>query len=212
LTYDEAIARYGTDKPDLRFGLELHDLTDLLRQTEFQAFRSVIEAGGIVKAICLPGCADYSRKQLDELTEFVKRFGAKGLATIAFTADGVRSPIAKFLAEGELQAIRERTGAQVGDLLAIVADAPKVANECLSRLRHRMGQQLGLADPNLMAFAWVVDFPLLEWDEEGGSLEPVAPPVHLAPRGRHPPAGHRPRQGTRQLLRPRVQRQRTRQR
>lgn len=172
LTYAEAIARYGTDKPDLRFGLELHDLTDLLRQTEFQAFRSVIESGGIVKAICLPGCADYSRKQIDELTEFVKQFGAKGLATIAFTADGVRSPIAKFLAEGELQAIRERTGAQVGDLLAIVADTPKVANECLSRLRHRMGQELGLADPNLMAFAWVVDFPLLEWDEDEGRWNP----------------------------------------
>jgi len=92
--------------------------------------------------------------------------------TIAFTADGVRSPIAKFLAEGELQAIRERTGAQVGDLLAIVADTPKVANECLSRLRHRMGQQLGLADPNLMAFAWVVDFPLLEWDEKEGRWNP----------------------------------------
>ncbi|MFN3690262.1 MAG: aspartate--tRNA ligase, partial [Fimbriimonadales bacterium] len=181
LTYDAAMERYGTDKPDLRFGLELHNLTDLLRDTEFQAFRSVIESGGVVKAICLPQCADYSRKQLDELTEFVKRFGAKGLATIAFAPEGVRSPIAKFLSEAELQAIRERTGARPGDLVAIVADTPKVVNECLSRLRHRMGQQLGLADPNLMAFAWVVDFPLLEWDETEGRWNPSHHPF-TAPR------------------------------
>ncbi|MDW8106438.1 MAG: aspartate--tRNA ligase [Armatimonadota bacterium] len=181
LTYDEALARYGTDKPDLRFGLELHDLTDLLRETEFQAFRNAIEAGGIVKAICLPGCAHYSRKQIDELTEFVKRFGAKGLATIAFTAEGIRSPIAKFLSEAELSTIQQRTGAQTGDLLAIVADTPKVVNECLSRLRHRMGHELGLADPNLLAFAWIVDFPLLEWNAEEGRWEPSHHPF-TAPR------------------------------
>lgn len=168
LTYDEAIARYGTDKPDLRFGMELCDLTDALRETQFQAFRNVIESGGIVKAIAIPGCAGYSRREIEELTEFVKRFGAKGLATMALTEEGIRSPIAKFLSEDELQAILARTNAQTGDLIAIVADTPRVVHEALGRLRQRMGIQLKLADPNLMAFAWVIDFPLFEWDEAEG--------------------------------------------
>ncbi|MER3403704.1 MAG: aspartate--tRNA ligase [Armatimonadota bacterium] len=165
LTYDEAIARYGTDKPDLRFGMELVELTDILSQTGFQAFRNVIEAGGMVKAIVLPQCAQFSRKEIDELTEFVKRFGAKGLATIALTEEGIRSPIAKFLTETELNTVTERTGAHRGDLVALIADTPKVVHEALGRLRQRMGIQLGLADHNLLAFAWIIDFPLLEWDE-----------------------------------------------
>ncbi len=172
LTYAEAMARYGCDKPDLRYGLELTDLTETLRHTRFQAFRGVIESGGIVKAICLPNCAGYSRREIDELTEFVKRFGAKGLATIAYTEEGIRSPIAKFLSEDELNAIQSLTQAKTGDLVAMVADQPKVVNESLSRLRHEMGKRLGLADLNLLAFAWVVDFPLLEWDEAEGRWNP----------------------------------------
>ncbi len=181
LTYGEAMARYGTDKPDLRFGLELVDLTDALRQTAFQAFQNVISAGGIVKALCLPGCAGYSRREIDELTEFAKRFGAKGLATLAYTEEGIRSPIAKFLSEAELSAITERTQAKTGDLVAIVADQPKVVNDVLSRLRHEMGERLGLTDPDLLAFAWIVDFPLLEWDEESQRWNPSHHPF-TAPR------------------------------
>jgi len=172
LTYDGAMERYGCDKPDLRFGLELVNLTDALRTTGFQAFRNVVEAGGIVKAICLTGCADYSRREIDELTEFVKRFGAKGLATIAFTEQGVRSPIAKFLTEEELSAIQNLTQAKSGDLVGIVADHPRVVNESLSRLRHEIGKRLQLADPDLLAFGWVLDFPLLEWDEQEGRWNP----------------------------------------
>ncbi len=181
LTYEQAIARYGTDKPDLRFGMELVDLTDILRETGFQAFRGVIESGGIVKALRIPGCAGYSRREIDELTEFAKRFGAKGLATLAYTEEGVRSPIAKFLSEGELQAITERTQAKTGDLVAIVADTPKVVHNVLARLRQEMGERLRLADPNLLAFAWVLDFPLLEWDEESGRWNPSHHPF-TAPR------------------------------
>ena len=181
LTYDEAMERYGTDKPDLRFGMELIDLTDLLHETGFQAFRTVIEEGGVVKAIVMPGCGGYSRKEWDELSEFVKRFGAKGLAPIALTEEGVRSPIAKFLSEEELQGIPARTGAKAGDLIGIVADKPSIVHEALGRLRQRMGERLQLTDPNLMAFAWVLDFPLLEWNEKENRWDPSHHPF-TAPR------------------------------
>lgn len=176
LTYDEAMARYGSDKPDLRFGMELTDLTDLLRDTPFQAFRGAIEAGGVVKAIVLPGCAGYSRKEADELTEFVKRFGAKGLGTIALGEQEIRSPIAKHMASEEVQGIVERTGAKTGDLIALMADQPKIVHDCLGRLRVEMGKRLKLADPNLLAFAWILDFPLLEQDEETGHWTPMHHP------------------------------------
>jgi len=167
LTYKEAMERYGSDRPDLRFGLELKNVTDALRGTEFRAFAGVIAEGGEVKALVAPGCAQYSRREIDELTEIAKRAGAKGLATIALTSDGIRSPIAKFLSEGELEALTSGIGAKTGDLVLIVADQPAVVAKALSTLRDEFGQRLGLADPNVFAYCWIYEFPLLEWDEEG---------------------------------------------
>ena len=167
LTYDEAMARYGTDKPDLRFGMELADLSDLLTACEFRVFRQTLNDGGQVKAIVAPGCASYSRRQVDELAELTKSHGAKGLVTVALAESGdVKSPIAKFLSDDEMRAILERAAVQPSDLVLIVADEPSVVARALDGLRREMGQRLGLADPDLLAFAFVVDFPLFRWDEE----------------------------------------------
>lgn len=167
LTYDEAMARFGTDKPDLRFGLELVNLSDLLADCSFRVFRQAVEGGGRVKAIVAPGCAGYSRRQVDELTELAKGHGAKGLVTVALLASGeIKSPIVKFLSEGEMRAVLERAKAQPGDLMLIVADQPSVVARTLDGLRQEMGHRLGLAEPDLLAFAFVVDFPLFRWDEE----------------------------------------------
>ncbi len=166
ISYADAMARYGNDRPDLRFGMELQDVTDALRETGFQAFAGVLQAGGQVKAIVVPECATYTRKQIDETTELAKRAGAKGLGTIALTTDGVRSPIAKFLSESELAAVTAGLGATTGDLVLLVADQPNVVAKTLSALRDEFGQRLGLADPNELAYCWVYEFPLLEWKEE----------------------------------------------
>ncbi|MCX7839298.1 MAG: aspartate--tRNA ligase [Anaerolineae bacterium] len=166
LTYDEALARYGTDKPDLRFGMELVDVSDIAGKTQFQVFANTVAQGGQVKAICAPGCATYTRKQLDDLTNFARAKGAQGLATIALTPDGIKSPIAKFLTEGEMRALIERVGAQSGDLILLVADKSKVVADALGALRLHLGQQLNLAPKDLLAFAWVVDFPLFEWNAD----------------------------------------------
>ncbi|UCC62633.1 MAG: aspartate--tRNA ligase [Anaerolineae bacterium] len=169
LTYDEAMARYGTDKPDLRYGMELVDLSDLLSDCEFRVFRQVLERGGRVKAIVAPGCASYSRRQVDELTDLVKLRGAKGLVTIALLESGeVKSPMARFLNQAEMQAVLDRTAAQPGDLVLIVADEFSIVARALDDLRQQMSKRLNLADPNLLAFAFVVDFPLFKWDEELG--------------------------------------------
>ena len=167
ITYQEAMERFGNDRPDLRFGMELQDVSDALRQTEFKAFKGVLDAGGQVKAIVVPGCAGYTRKQIDEVTELAKRAGAKGLATIQLQESGLRSPIAKFLSEAEITALTDGIGASEGDLVLIVADQPAVVAATLSTLRLEFGDRLGLADPNVLAYCWVVEFPLLEWDEEG---------------------------------------------
>ncbi len=167
LTYPEAMDRFGNDRPDLRFGLELRNVSDALQSTGFKAFAGVLANGGQVKALVAPGCAGYTRKQIDELTELAKQFGAKGLATIAVQADGVKSPIAKFLSEDELAALTTRISAKEGDLVLLVADQPAVVAKALSALRDEFGQRLELADPNVMAYCWVYQFPLLEWDEEG---------------------------------------------
>jgi len=167
LTYDEALARYGSDKPDLRFGMELIDLSELLTGCEWRVFQETLDAGGQVKAIIAPGCAAYSRRQIDELNQLAQGFGAKGLTNIALLESGeVKSPIAKFLSRAEMQAILERAQAQTGDLLLIVADQAAVVAAALDGLRREMGQRLELADPNLLAFAFVVDFPLFKWSEE----------------------------------------------
>ncbi|MDP3047232.1 MAG: aspartate--tRNA ligase [Chloroflexota bacterium] len=167
LTYAEALDRYGSDKPDLRFGLPLANLSDVVARSGFAVFASTVAGGGQVKGLRFPGAAAYSRKQIDELTELAKQRGAKGLVTLAVEAGGaLRGPVAKFLSADEMQAITARLEAQPDDLLLIVADSAKVAGETLGMLRLVVGDRLSLRDPNTMAFAWVLDFPLLEWKEE----------------------------------------------
>ncbi len=170
LTYAEAIARYGSDKPDLRFGMELVDLSDLVADSAFETFTKAVAGGGQVKAVVAPGCAGLSRKQVDELGEIAKRFGAKGVATVARQADGsVKSSIAKYLAPETVHVIFARTKAAVGDLILIVADTNRsVVARSLGEIRLALGQQLGLVSHEAHALCWVVEFPLLEWSAEDG--------------------------------------------
>ena len=176
LTYAESMARYGNDKPDLRFGLPLVDLSDAVAHSEFSVFRDTVAGGGQVKAVRGPGLADYSRRQTDELQAIVQAAGAKGLATVAFTTDGVKSSIAKFLSEAEMGAIRERTEAQPGDLVLIVAAQPAVVAESLSRLRLELGRRLKLMDDSVMACAWVIDQPVFEWNADENRWDSVHHP------------------------------------
>jgi aspartyl-tRNA synthetase len=167
LTYAESMDRFGNDRPDLRFGIELQDLSEDLRETEFQVFRGVLATGGQVKAIVVPGCAGYSRREIDELREIAKRSGARDLATFALVDGEAKSQIAKFLSSSEITALTAGIGAGDGDLVLIVAGDPAVVAKSLSALRDEFGRRLGLADPNVLAFCWIYEFPLLEWDEEG---------------------------------------------
>ena len=166
LTYAESMARYGNDRPDLRFGLELRDVSAAFAQTGFRAFAQTLQQGGQIKAIVVPGCSEYTRREIDDLTETAKQAGAKGLATLAVRADGIRSPIAKFLTEPELAALTADIGATEGDLVLAVADQPTVVAKSLSTLRDELGKRLNLADPNVFAFCWVYEFPLLEWNAD----------------------------------------------
>lgn len=166
MTYSEAISRYGTDRPDTRFGLPLTEITDIVAESEFRVFRQAIERGGIVKALRVPGGKDLSRKELDDLIDFVKIFGAQGMAWIKIQPDGWQSPIAKFLQESLQRALEQRLGIETGDVILFVADQRKVVNDALGNLRVRLGQQLGLIDPDKFNFVWVTDFPLVEWDHE----------------------------------------------
>ena len=182
LSYAEAMENYGTDKPDLRFGLPLKDLTDVFTETEFAVFRSAIAGGGIVKGMCVPECANYSRSQLEELNKFVQGLGGSGLLTIALgTAGGsiekltltdIKSVITKFLTLEQIKQIASRLEANAGDLLLVVAGEPSLTNMILSELRNEMGHRLKLADPDLFSFAFVRHFPLLRWDEGTGRWEP----------------------------------------
>jgi aspartyl-tRNA synthetase len=166
LTYDEAMARYGTDKPDLRFGLELVELSDVVARSGFKVFSDTVASDGLVKGVVAPGCAGYSRRQIDELTELAQAQGAKGLVTLAIAEEGIKSSIARHLAEGEIAAMVERAGVGVGDLLLVVADQPAVVARTLDVLRRELGHRLDLIERDLLVFAWVVDFPLFKWDEE----------------------------------------------
>jgi len=166
LSYAEALERFGSDKPDLRFGMELVDLTETLGESGFRVFRQVRESGGCIKGIVAPGCAGYTRRQLDELAGIAKAQGAKGLVTLAFRSEGVKGPAVKFLTEGELAAIAERIGAGEGDLVCIVADVPAVVAAALAALRIAFRDRLELVDQDLLAFAFVLDFPMFEWDKE----------------------------------------------
>ena len=167
MTYAEALDRYGVDNPDLRFDMELINITELVKGCGFKVFASVAESGGLVKAINAKGCATFSRRELDELTDFVAIYGAKGMAWVKILEDGTwQSPIAKFFTEQELADIGTALNAQPGDLLLFGADTPAITNEALGRLRGHLGNKLELADPNDYKFVWITDFPLLEWDGE----------------------------------------------
>jgi aspartyl-tRNA synthetase len=167
MSFTEVMDRYGVDNPDLRFELELVNLTEIVRGCGFKVFASVAESGGLVKAINVKGCASFSRKELDDLTEYAAIYGAKGMAWVKIQEDGTwQSPIAKFFDEEELARIGTALGAEPGDLLLFGADSEAIVNESLGRLRGHLGQKLGLAKPNEYRFVWVTDFPLLEWDGE----------------------------------------------
>jgi len=186
LSYKEAMEKYGTDKPDIRFGLEIKDISDIATGTNFQVFRSVLDCGGKVKGICVPGCGHYTRHQLDELINFAKSCGARGLTTIAFTGgaitlDEVKSAAAKYLTPRQLEEIAGRFEAKPGDLLLIVADKLEVVNRTLDELRREMAQRLNLADARLLAFVFIVDFPLLDWNEATNHWETMHHPF-TAPR------------------------------
>jgi len=186
LSYKEAMERYGTDKPDIRFGLELKDISDIAASTDFQVFRSVLDNNGKVKGICVPGCGHYTRHQLDELINLAKSYGAQGLTTMAFTgeaitSDEVKSAAAKYLTPRQLEEIAGRFEAKPGDLLLIVADKLEIVNKTLDELRREMAQRLNLADADLLAFAFVVDFPFLERNEAENRWEPMHHPF-TAPR------------------------------
>ena len=169
LSYAEVMDRYGVDNPDLRFEMELVNLTEIVRGCGFKVFASVAENGGLVKAMNVKGCATFSRKELDDLTDFAAIYGAKGMAWVKILEDGSwQSPIAKFFTEEELAQIGTALDAKPGDLLLFGADTPAIANESLGRLRGHLGQKLSLAGPNEYKFLWVTDFPLLEWDAETG--------------------------------------------
>ena len=194
LTYTEAMETYATDRPDIRFGLEMADLSDVAGRTDFQVFRSVLDQGGIVKGFRAPGCAGYSRKQLDDLIEFVKTRGAKGLVSLALAGEaesvadlseeGFKSAMARHVSLDDMKAMAKRTGAEVGDLVFIIAGPPTATNVALSALRNEMGARLELADPDLLAFAFVVDFPLFLWDDQEERWDPTHHPFTA------PIAGH----------------------
>jgi len=172
IDYHEAMERYGSDKPDLRFGMELVDLAPALGEgsTGFRVFDEAVTAGGRVKAVTAPGMADVSRSQIDELTQFARLYGAKGLAHVSVASDGnVHSPVAKFLGEERLTGIVKAASAKAGDLILIVADAEdEVVADVLGRLRQELGLRLNLADPNVLAYCWVYHFPMYQWDAERG--------------------------------------------
>ncbi len=166
MTYQEAIRRFGVDNPDLRFGLELVELTDLVKGSGFKVFAEVAAGGGIIKGLNAKGCARFSRKEIDDLTEFAKIYGAKGLAYVKIENGEWHSPIAKFFTPEEIAAMNTAFGAEEGDLLLFVADKPKVVNDSLGKLRNHLARLLGLVDKDTFRFVWITDFPLLEWDEE----------------------------------------------
>jgi aspartyl-tRNA synthetase len=166
LTHAEAVNRFGSDKPDLRFGMELYDASAIFAASGFMVFQNTLKANGVIKYIVVPGCAEYTRKEVDDLTTFAKEQGAKGLATLALAAEGVKGTAQKFIKPEEISALQAQSGAKTGDLILFVADSRAVANKTLGGLRLLFRNRLSLADPNVMAFAWVVDFPMFEWNEE----------------------------------------------
>ncbi len=173
LSYQEAMERYGSDKPDARFGMELADLGDIFSGSELRVFQSTLAGGGTIRGFAAPGCGSYSRKQIDDLTALARQFGAGGLVTILLEeGGGFRSTIQKYLTPEQVAQVKQRTGAADGDLVLIVADQKHTALEALGRLRLHLAQELGLAEEGAWKFLWVLDFPLFEKDEESGGLKP----------------------------------------
>ena len=166
LTYEEAMSRFGSDKPDMRFGLELRDFTDALRQCQARVFAAAIQNGGVVKGIRIPKGGELSRKDLDDMTPYVATFGAKGIAWTKITAEGWQSPIAKFLSAAEQKAVEQIAGAEIGDVVLFSADSAKIVHDALGNLRLYLGEKLGLIPAKEYALVWVVDFPLMEFDAE----------------------------------------------
>jgi aspartyl-tRNA synthetase len=182
LTYDEAMERYGSDKPDLRYGLELVDLREAFAGTEFRAFASVVDGGGSIKGVRIPGGASFTRRELDDLITEAKGRGAAGLVWVVYAEDEVRSPVAKFLTGGELDRVQQATGAGTGDLVAIVADKPDRVAVALDGLRRQMAVRLDLIPANTWSFGWITEFPLFEWNEDESRWDPVHHPF-TAPVG-----------------------------
>lgn len=166
ISYDTAMNKYGSDKPDLRFDLPLCDVSQVVKDAEFKVFRDAVEQGGVVKGINAMGCGDFPRRQIDELVEYVKEYGAKGLAWMVVEKDGVRSPISKFFTSQQIADLVVEMGGAPGDLLLFVADKKEIANSSLGSLRLEIAKRTGLVKEDKLAFAWVVEFPLLEYDEE----------------------------------------------
>ncbi|MBQ1248777.1 MAG: aspartate--tRNA ligase, partial [Selenomonadales bacterium] len=166
MTWDEAMDKYGSDKPDLRFDMPHINISDAVRGSNFKVFETVLQAGGVVKAINVKGYSNIPRRELDGLVEFVNIYGAKGLAWICYTEEGIKSPIAKFFSEEILANIKETTQAETGDLLLIIADKAPVVAQALGALRLEMGKRRNLIDENKLSFLWVVDFPMFEYDED----------------------------------------------
>lgn len=166
IDYHEAMSRYGSDKPDTRFGLELIDLSEVLADSSFKVFAGALAKGGIVTAMKAPGCGSYTRSQLDELPALAVTYGAKGMAYLIVTEEGVKSPIAKFLTPAEIEQIVSKCEAKSGDLILIVADQQKVAQTALGQVRLEFGRRLQLIPEDQYNFIWVINFPLLEYDPE----------------------------------------------
>ncbi len=168
MTYKEAMEKYGTDKPDLRYGLELKDISDLAKEVEFKVFRDTVEKGGLVKGLTIKGGASFSRKEIDDLTEYAKKFGAKGMAWIKLTEEGMQSPIVKFFTEEQKKKLQEKMEGEKGDLLVFIADEHETTHRVLGFLRKHVAEKLNIIPEGRWDFVWIVDFPLLEWDEEEG--------------------------------------------
>jgi|TARA_B100000315_G_scaffold46711_1_gene41469 aspartyl-tRNA synthetase len=176
MSYAEAIDRFGLDKPDIRFDLELKDISDIAKNSDLKLFANAVKQGGIVKALNAKGCIHFSRKEIDDLTTFVSVYKAKGLTWIKVREEAWQSPIAKFFSDEEKAALTERLGVDPGDLLFFVADQSKIANEALGHLRNHLGEKLGLIDDNAFRFLWITHFPLMEYDETEKRLQSLHHP------------------------------------
>jgi aspartyl-tRNA synthetase len=174
--------KYGSDRPDLRFGMEMVELTEDLKDTKFSVFGKAISGGGCVKAICCKDGAKLTRSQIDELTELVKKEGAGGLAYIVLDADGMKSPILKFLSDEEKNSIITKTKAKTGDIIFFGADTREIVNKVLGKLRHHLGDLFNLKDPNVVAWAWITDFPMYEYNSTEKKIDFMHNPFSM-PQG-----------------------------